>query len=42
LLFGWIMDHGYARAVFVLSAGFCLLSIVVLAAGRSSAPESGG
>jgi MFS transporter, FSR family, fosmidomycin resistance protein len=34
LLFGWIMDHGYARAIFALSAVFCLLSIVVLAGGR--------
>jgi len=35
LLFGWLMDHGYARAIFELSAAFCLLSIVVLAAGWS-------
>jgi len=34
LLFGWIMDHGYAHAIFLLSAGFCLLSIVVLVAGQ--------
>ena len=33
LLFGWIMDHGYARAIFLLSAGFCLLSIGVLLGG---------
>jgi MFS transporter, FSR family, fosmidomycin resistance protein len=33
LLFGWIMDHGYARAIFLLSAGFCLLSIGVLVGG---------
>jgi MFS transporter, FSR family, fosmidomycin resistance protein len=39
LLFGWIMDHGYARAIFLLSAGFCLLSIVVLVAGRSGERE---
>lgn len=42
LLFGWIMDHGYARAIFLLSAGFCLLSIVVLVAGRSGEREEGG
>jgi len=41
LLFGWIMDHGYARAIFLLSAGFCLLSIVVLAAGRPGGRASG-
>lgn len=35
LLFGWAMDHGHARAIFVLSAGFCLLCILVLAPGRS-------
>ena len=42
LLFGWVMDHGYARAIFLLSAGFCLLSIVVLVAGRSGEREEGG
>jgi MFS transporter, FSR family, fosmidomycin resistance protein len=31
LLFGWVMDHGYPRSVFVLSGGFCLVSILVLA-----------
>jgi MFS transporter, FSR family, fosmidomycin resistance protein len=41
LLFGWIMDHGYARAIFLLSAGFCLLSIVVLVAGPWGEREVG-
>jgi MFS transporter, FSR family, fosmidomycin resistance protein len=41
LLFGFIMDHGYARAIFFLSAGFCLLSIVVLAGGRWREPGAG-
>jgi MFS transporter, FSR family, fosmidomycin resistance protein len=42
LLFGWMMDHGYARAIFLLSAGFCLLSIGVLAGGRWGEREIGG
>jgi MFS transporter, FSR family, fosmidomycin resistance protein len=41
LLFGWIMDHGYARAIFLLSAGFCLLSIGVLVGGRWGACDVG-
>jgi MFS transporter, FSR family, fosmidomycin resistance protein len=41
LLFGFIMDHGYARAIFLLSAGFCLLSIAVLAGGPRSEREAG-
>lgn len=39
LLFGWLMDRGYARAIFELSAAFCLLSILVLAAGWSDDRE---
>jgi MFS transporter, FSR family, fosmidomycin resistance protein len=42
LLFGWIMDHGHARMVFLLSAGFCLLSIVVLIGGRWGEQTAGG
>jgi MFS transporter, FSR family, fosmidomycin resistance protein len=42
LLFGWIMDHGHARMVFLLSAGFCLLSIVVLIGGRWGEQKAGG
>jgi MFS transporter, FSR family, fosmidomycin resistance protein len=39
LLFGWLMDHGYARAIFLVSAGFCLMSIAVLARGRRGKPK---
>ena len=40
LLFGWVMDHGHPRAVFVLCAGFCLISILMLViGGRHAAPR---
>jgi len=34
LLFGWFMDHGHPREIFLLSAAFSLISILVLAIGR--------
>jgi hypothetical protein len=35
LLFGALMDHGYAREIFILSAVCCVASVIaVLAAGR--------
>jgi MFS transporter, FSR family, fosmidomycin resistance protein len=42
LLFGWIMDHGHARAIFLVSAGFCLLSILVLVGGWRGERDVGG
>jgi MFS transporter, FSR family, fosmidomycin resistance protein len=42
LLFGWIMDHGHARAIFLVSAGFCLLSILVLVGGWWGERDVGG
>ena len=42
LLFGWLMDQGHPRAIFLLAASFSLLSIpTVLSFGpRPSAQES--
>jgi MFS transporter, FSR family, fosmidomycin resistance protein len=41
LLFGWLMDQGYPRWIFLLSAGFSLLSIATVLGQARAVPKSG-
>jgi FSR family fosmidomycin resistance protein-like MFS transporter len=41
LLFGWMLDHGEARMIFVASAGFMLLTIATVAQVRRHAAPAG-
>jgi MFS family permease len=41
LVFAALLDHGMPRSVFILSAAFCVLSVLAVITVRARAPEAG-